>query len=81
MVAKEGVWPGLFGEFFMGVSVEENENCEAQDKSDDDMLFYVQNKPHSSDNEVINDMILLKKYYARENIAAYSVILHYTWLL
>ena len=59
MVAKEGVWPGLFGEFFMGVSVEENENCEAQDKSDDDMLFYVQNKPHSSDNEVINDKILL----------------------
>ncbi|XP_066917535.1 uncharacterized protein KIAA0930 homolog [Clytia hemisphaerica] len=52
MVAKEGVWPGLFGEFFMGVSVEENENCEAQDTSDDDMLFYVQNKPHSSDNEI-----------------------------
>jgi len=66
MVAKEGVWPRLFCEFFMGVSaVEENESDGSNDskekshQADDDMLFYVQNKPHSpSENEVFT----LKNY-------------------
>ena len=54
MVAKEGVWTRIFCEFFMGVPIEENENCEATiaQQSDDDMLFYVQNKPQSSECEV-----------------------------
>lgn len=51
MVAKEGVWPKLFCEFFMGVAIEESidSQSEANNKShqsDDDMLFYVQTKPH-----------------------------------
>ena len=55
MVAKEGVWTKIFCEFFMGVPIEENnDNCEAvpNHQSDDDMLFYVQNKPQSSNSEV-----------------------------
>lgn len=59
MVAKEGVWPRLFCQFFMGVVAEDNgtdggdltENGMSH-QTDDDMLFYVQNKPNSPDQEV-----------------------------
>lgn len=59
MVAKEEVWPKLYCQFFMGVipqeletTTEASENGIPCHRSDDDMLFYVQNKPNSPDQEV-----------------------------
>ncbi|XP_057289639.1 uncharacterized protein KIAA0930 homolog isoform X1 [Hydractinia symbiolongicarpus] len=56
LLAKESIWPQLYGTFYMDI-IQDEENLTEKTNSkshqeDDDMLFYVQNKPGEQGQEV-----------------------------
>ena len=55
MLAKESIWTKLFGQYFMGIGDEQDEQLVngKEHIEDDDMLFYVCSKPGEKGQEVI----------------------------
>ena len=54
LIAKESIWPRLFGQYFMNIDLENGDQSEknSSQREDDDMLFYVQQKPNDGEQEV-----------------------------
>lgn len=69
LVTKECEWPNLFGQYYMGIDISDDDEREKEspkeDGNTDDMLFYVQSKPGGDVGQEVSCFFFPGLHFAR----------------